>query len=388
MPLKTFAADAILINLKTFIADAVLVIRKTKTFTADAELIYSREYLAAQCNVRMAEVFEIALANGITYYYTNHNDDLIWGTPPKTYLSCPGISRGPIRRESNLEATICDISLANISNELRSVLEGNILEASMITIKQVFWDETYRAGLESTLFVGRPQANYNRKQMTLTCVSTIDALTLQIPRRSYQDPCNSILFDGECGLTQANYIYSGITSDDSSDRLTVIDSDMPIRSVDFDAGDSTNPISIGDAIAGGVGGGTANVIQIIYLTATTGTIWYNELVLPDFVNDEVLASGGDTVTVNGTPAEDETFYEMGEIKMTSGNNDGQRRMIRATDDDMMYLAWGLPYDILNGDTFEIYPGCDLRPETCNNRFGNKVNFSGFPYIPKIEETIM
>lgn len=388
MALKTFTADALLILSKTFIADAQLVIRHTKTFTADAELIYSREYLVSQCNVRMAEIFEIALANGVTHYYTNHNDDLIWGTPSQTYLSCPGIERGPIRRESNLEATTCDISLANISSQLRNVLEGNILEASMITIKQVFWDETYRAGLESTLFVGRPQANYNRKQMTLACVSTIDALTLQIPRRSYQDPCNSILFDCECKLTRATYVYSGMASADSANRLTVIDSDMPVRSVAFDAGDSTNPISIGDIITGGIGGGTANVIQIVYLTVTTGTIWYNELVLPDFINNEVLTAAGDTVTVNGTPAEDTSFYELGEIKMTSGNNNGQRRMVRATDDDVIHLAWGLPYDVLNGETFEIYPGCDLRPETCNDRFNNKTNFTGFPYIPKIEETIM
>ncbi len=34
-----------------------------------------------------------------------------------------------------------------------------------------------------------------------------------------------------------------------------------------------------------------------------------------------------------------------------------------------------------GDTFAIRAGCDKRLETCRAKFGNVVNFRGFPHIP-------
>ena len=37
-----------------------------------------------------------------------------------------------------------------------------------------------------------------------------------------------------------------------------------------------------------------------------------------------------------------------------------------------------------GDTFTCYPGCDRALLTCTNKFGNQVNFRGYPYIPSPE----
>ncbi len=37
-----------------------------------------------------------------------------------------------------------------------------------------------------------------------------------------------------------------------------------------------------------------------------------------------------------------------------------------------------------GDGFDVVAGCDKRLETCRGRFGNAVNFRGFPHIPRQE----
>jgi uncharacterized phage protein (TIGR02218 family) len=37
--------------------------------------------------------------------------------------------------------------------------------------------------------------------------------------------------------------------------------------------------------------------------------------------------------------------------------------------------------IAPGDAFVITAGCDKRHATCRDRFGNAVNFRGFPSIP-------
>ena len=34
-----------------------------------------------------------------------------------------------------------------------------------------------------------------------------------------------------------------------------------------------------------------------------------------------------------------------------------------------------------GDAFEAYPGCDHTLSTCADKFGNQLNYGGFPYIP-------
>ena len=34
-----------------------------------------------------------------------------------------------------------------------------------------------------------------------------------------------------------------------------------------------------------------------------------------------------------------------------------------------------------GDRFRVVAGCDKRAETCRGKFGNFLNFRGFPHIP-------
>jgi hypothetical protein len=124
------------------------------------------------------------------------------------------------------------------------------------------------------------------------------------------------------------------------------------------------------------------------LTPTTGHIWYVELSNPlNFADDEVLSSGGDSVTVNGTPAEDTTLYEQGELEMLTGNNAGERRPIFSSSGSVRTVLWPFPVDVENGDTYNIYPGCDLSAQTCALRFDNAHNWDGYPWIPPAEEVM-
>ncbi len=76
-----------------------------------------------------------------------------------------------------------------------------------------------------------------------------------------------------------------------------------IYKVAFDAGDSSNPVEKGDALTGDdTTPGAAICCKIVYSAAATGTIWYSECT-HQFVDDEVITGGGNTVTVNGTPEE-------------------------------------------------------------------------------------
>lgn len=59
---------------------------------------------------------------------------------------------------------------------------------------------------------------------------------------------------------------------------------------------------------------------------------------------------------------------------------GVPRMIRSHAGDTVVLSAPLP-GLAPGVAFEAYAGCDRTLATCNVKFGNAVNYGGFPWIP-------
>ena len=345
------------------------------------------EAAIAEGGVRLCEIWDVALANGVTYHYTSHDSDLTWNAGGDTYTSLP-ITRGPIRWNTDGQHDECELTLGVLDLPFLEKIKKHILEAVRITHKLICWDAAYAADEEITLNIWTADPAFDRRSMTLSLKSLLDSLNIMVPRHEYQEPCNNALFDETCGLVRADYGYAGTAT--AGDTLSLTDAAAgTLYKVDFDGGDSGNPIARGQTITGGTNGYTAIVVQIVYLTAATGTIWYVELSnAANFEDDEVLSSGGDSVTVNGTPAEDQTYWQMGELEMTGGENDGETRPLLTSSGSVRSLLWPMPAAIETGDTYIIYPGCDQRPVTCWEVFANRTPFRGFPFVPLLEETIM
>lgn len=86
------------------------------------------------------------------------------------------------------------------------------------------------------------------------------------------------------------------------------------------------------------------------------------------------------------------YYEQGSVIFTSGANLGQRRKVKShAADGFLTLSYPLPAIPEPGDTFDAYPGCDLKQGTCSAKFNNLLNvaggFRGQPYIP-VPETAL
>lgn len=344
----------------------------------------------AQGSVRLCEIVDVLLASGTTHRFTNHDKDITWNAGGDIYLArLPSDYRAPIRYNTDGSFDSVEIMLGMIEGALRDRIKNNILEAAQITIRLIRWDATYAADEEIILFgSGVPDPTYNAKALRLRIISKIDSLNRLVPRDIYQASCNRYLFDDRCRLIRADYVYHGTATGGSS--TTVIDTTAgTLYKVAFDAGDSGNPIEIGDALAGNDGTpGDGVCVNIVYLTSTTGTIWYVENT-HQFVNDEVITGGGNTVTVNGSPATDTGLYVHGEIEMTSGDNSGESRPVLLMSGSVRTVVWPFVTAIAGGDDYDIYPGCDGRvAETCLATFNNKVNWRGFTAVPPIQEIMM
>ena len=273
-----------------------------------------------QNNVKVCEIYDVALTNGNTFYYTTHSKEIVWGSPSRVYFPVP-IVREAINKNINLEMNTVQITIDNIIGDLFDQVEKNVLDGVTITIKRILWTDSgsYSSDLELVLFIGTADVEFDRKILVLTCKSILNSLNVQIPRALYQEPCNHTLFDEGCDLTQSDYEVDGETTSAGGNRFSVIDSDAQIFKVAFSGGDTTSQFSVGDAMTGGVAG-VGVCIHKNYLTSTTGIIWIGE-VSAQFASAEVVSgpAGVSDIILSATPHEDTILYQMGEMKLTSGD---------------------------------------------------------------------
>ncbi|WP_444461055.1 DUF2163 domain-containing protein [Rhodobacter capsulatus] len=79
------------------------------------------------------------------------------------------------------------------------------------------------------------------------------------------------------------------------------------------------------------------------------------------------------------------WFDFGVVEWTSGANAGRRTEVAghtlASGIATINLMEAPVRPITSGDAFLITAGCDKRHATCRDRFGNAINFRGFPSIP-------
>ena len=85
------------------------------------------------------------------------------------------------------------------------------------------------------------------------------------------------------------------------------------------------------------------------------------------------------------------YFDFGKLTWTSGANNGLSMEVKAytlpgsPQVATFELVEKMPYDIVIGDGFDVYAGCDKTTSTCINTFNNIVNFRGEPFIPGMDE---
>jgi uncharacterized phage protein (TIGR02218 family) len=119
----------------------------------------------------------------------------------------------------------------------------------------------------------------------------------------------------------------------------------------------------------------------------------------DLIKDNHKATGTVTVDVGSgylvyadifDPTVLGSKFVLGEIKFTSGANNGVSRTIKEVGSDPTGHACRVikPFfdTITVGDTFDVWYGCDKTLTSCKTRFevNNVAHFLGFPFIPKPE----
>lgn len=100
-----------------------------------------------------------------------------------------------------------------------------------------------------------------------------------------------------------------------------------------------------------------------------------------FTVASAAAAGSTTRVINSALAQAVGYFDLGVLTFTSGVNSGLSRTVKSYAVGIHTLSFPFPVAPTIGDTFTTYPGCDKQRTTCDTKYGNLVNFGGFPYIP-------
>ena len=89
----------------------------------------------------------------------------------------------------------------------------------------------------------------------------------------------------------------------------------------------------------------------------------------------------DNIYIYTTLTNTNGYFNGGKITFTSGLNNGLSYEIKSWDGIKIELQIPANYKINLGDSFTVFVGCDKSITTCQDRFGNAINFRGEPFIP-------
>jgi hypothetical protein len=82
------------------------------------------------------------------------------------------------------------------------------------------------------------------------------------------------------------------------------------------------------------------------------------------------------------PANASGYFDHGTITFNSGANSGLSMEVKAYAPGVITLMLPMPFAVVAGDAYTIKAGCNQAFETCQQRFGNVVNYRGFPNLPQ------
>lgn len=97
----------------------------------------------------------------------------------------------------------------------------------------------------------------------------------------------------------------------------------------------------------------------------------------------VVVSSDDatTVSVSGLDGFDDGWFARGIVVWNSGTRIGIRDAVAGHTGGRLTFEKKAGEWVAAGDAFTVYAGCDKSFATCREKFGNGVNFQGFPHIP-------
>ncbi len=111
------------------------------------------------------------------------------------------------------------------------------------------------------------------------------------------------------------------------------------------------------------------------------------LLKTDFMVETTVESNSTNNRILCTLSQPQGWFTQGVVEFTTGVNRGIKRTVRLHESGALLLTLPLLEMPAVGEIIKVYPGCDKRLETCQNRFNNRSRFRGTPFVPVPETSV-
>lgn len=283
-----------------------------------------------------ADLYTFTLANGTQDFLTDLDWDIVYGghTYSAGRMRILGLK---MKLAVGLEVDEQDLRIfASPDDTLGGVaflagVEQGLLDGAFLARDRIIWlSQTGNFFLDiletpidkQPVFYGRVSTitKVGRSVCELKVKSPLSLLSMEMPRNYYSPGCNWTLFDTGCTLSKAAY------------------RDGPFHITNI--GTNNQVLRVSDAFPHGVNG------------------------------------------ADGLP-----YYAQGRLLFIDGPNAGQQLSVANNyvfgGENFFAVKYAWNIDPIIGNTFYAYPGCSKALSTCDLKFGNKINFRGFPFIPPV-----
>ena len=337
--------------------------------------------LAAEVT-RMCLALKITRRDGDIFYFTDHDADLTIGG--HIYASSVGWTRMAITRDSHMAVdnstlvamiddafiTVDDMRAGKFDScevQIYAVLDWADLSLGTLDLGKTTSGEVIVT--PSGLFTTEVRGLLQRLQNNVSEV--------------YTPWCRADLGDTRCkiptlpSLVQRSHAYVKATATAYGDTVRVVltgDGDSrKYSNVYFECTTGGTTASSAPTFDATVGNTTADG-SVVW---TCRDAWTRSAVVAS-----VTDSGTFAITVSDARAVD-GWFDKGVVIWETGNNSGRDRDIKTWTNSGGIVTLMTPMDevIQVGDRMAIVAGCDKKSATCKTKFGNLVNFRGFPDVP-------
>lgn len=313
----------------------------------------------------LASCWELIRVDGTTLYFTDHDRDIEFNG--NTYESAYGYARTAVANDSSMSVDNLDLVGILDSNTItEEQLRSGLYDYAEIRVFIVNWDDLSQGELK----IRRGWLGEVMLMRDGTFKAELRGMSQVYQQRIgelYSPECRVDLGDARCGVPAFPDYVERDTAYDIDDVVRVVGiNNISFRCTTAGTTDTTLPTY---NTVGNTTDGTA------VFTAEESWVRFGTV---DAVTDR--RSFESTVTearaVDG-------WFDLGVLRWLTGNNAGKNCEVSSwtQTDGVVTLFLPLYYDIQVGDTFEVFPGCNKRVSTCNDKFDNVINFRGEPYVP-------
>jgi len=332
----------------------------------------------------LATLWEIIRVDGVTYRYTDHDQDITF--EGQLYKSGVGYDRSAIEDKADLSSDNLNIQgTLSIDEITREDIRAGLLDGAEVWVRIVNWEAPDTGSLiRRRGWLGELKQN-NLGQFDTELRGIAEAMSENLSR-VYTPGCpadlGSVLGDNTeawCGRDLVPPLRTDDTFYEAGKEVRVEGTDDIVFRATLSARYGEDPYddnffyaSIGETISDG-----EQIWEVFEAWRIPGVVNANPT--PDRRTFEVTVS---TARLDADPR----HFDQGLVTFRTGANEGVSREIKYVDQNsdgaatvVLYLR--SPFDINAGDLVWLFPGCDKSIETCHNKFANAINFKGFPHVP-------